>query len=183
MRDDNRGWLQTFTGKKVWPLDPRPEDICIEDIAHALSNICRYTGHVRRFYSVAQHSVLVSQILPRNLQLCGLLHDAAEAYICDLPRPLKQSEPFGSIYKEHEETLERCIAEKFSLPFPWPLEIKHADNVLLMTERRDLMATPPRPWTIRAEPLDITIHPWSPENSELRFIERFDELQRIPRRG
>lgn len=82
-------WIMTHTGKKFKPFNPRTEDIDIEDIAHALSNICRFNGHVNQFYSVAEHSVLVSVLCPEELKLKGLLHDAAEAYLGDVPSPLK----------------------------------------------------------------------------------------------
>ena len=79
-------WMQTHSGIQFWPLDPRPEDILIEDIAHALSNQCRFAGHCCFHYSVAQHSVLVSENVPAQDAMWGLLHDAGEAYLVDLPR-------------------------------------------------------------------------------------------------
>src|ERR1700724_2684254 len=84
------GWQQTFTGRRFYPLSPRVEDVCIEDIAHALSNICRYGGHCREFYSVAQHCNMVSDWMP-EFKLEGLLHDSPEAYIGDMVRPVKHS--------------------------------------------------------------------------------------------
>lgn len=82
-------WIMTHTGKKFRPFSPRIEDIDIEDIAHALSNLCRFNGHTSKFYSVAEHSILVSELCPDELKLKGLLHDAAEAYLGDVPSPLK----------------------------------------------------------------------------------------------
>ena len=92
-------WIQTFTGKRIYPFDPDPDLICIDDIAHALSNICRFTGHVKHFYSVAQHSVIVANAIPdslgvphtNELYLQALLHDAQEYLFSDLSRPLKRS--------------------------------------------------------------------------------------------
>ena len=80
--------MSTYTGKKFFPFDPRPEQICIEDIAHGLSMLCRFSGQCPYFYSVAEHSIYVVHCLPDNLQLEGLLHDASEAYLADLPRPV-----------------------------------------------------------------------------------------------
>ena len=86
-------YLSTYTGKKFYPYDPRPEQICIEDIAHGLSMLCRFAGQCRFFFSVAEHSIAVAHLLPANLKLFGLLHDASEAYLADLPRPVKAGLP------------------------------------------------------------------------------------------
>lgn len=93
MNERKGDWIQTYTGRQFWPLDPKPEEVCIEDIAHALSQQCRYAGHTIRFYSVAQHSVEIALRVPRAAALWGLLHDAAEAYLVDLPRPVKYLMP------------------------------------------------------------------------------------------
>lgn len=90
LSQDN-SWIQTFSGRQFFPLEPRVEDVCIEDIAHGLSNLCRYAGHCECFYSVAQHCLLVSRVVPREHALRGLLHDASEAYLIDVPRPIKHS--------------------------------------------------------------------------------------------
>lgn len=169
-------WFQTVSGVKFYPLDPRAEDIDIGDIAHGLAHQCRFAGHVRRFYSVAQHSVLVSRILPAELALVGLLHDAAEAYTGDLIRPMKlalreQTPAFDAI----EQRIEFLIAEVFGLPFPWPPEVKHADNVLLATERRDLLPVQ-REWSLREAPLADVIRPWGPREARTHFMSRFVAL-------
>lgn len=165
-------WFQTHTGVQFYPIDPRPEDINITDIAHGLSHVCRFGGHTREFYSVAQHSVIVSQIVPSELALVGLLHDASEAYLGDMVRPLKLSMPE---YRRAEERLERVIAEVFGIAFPYPPEIKHADNVALMTERRDLLAVH-RAWSWKVEPLAMPIVAWSPQLARRMFLARFKEL-------
>jgi len=173
MRDPN-GWIQTFTGKQFWPLDPRIEEIDFYDVAHALANICRYTGHVKSFYSVAQHSVLMSDIVPAADRRWALMHDAAEAYLTDIARPLKRAPEFAA-YREAEERLERCIAERFDLPWPMPESVKAADLRMLATERRDLMATPPIPWrsTAGIEPLQYTIEPQTPQAAKRSFMATF----------
>ena len=173
------GWFQTYTGKLFFPGDPRVEEICIEDIAHALSMVCRFAGHCREFYSVAQHSVLVSLTVPPSLALDGLLHDASEAYIHDITRPMKRL-PGMAYYRELEHRTEMLIAERFGLTMPQPPEIKDADNRVLMTERRDLL-TIHRDWTWRAEPLPERIAAWSPEMAEVAFLTRFEALT-LPRK-
>jgi len=174
------GWIQTFTGRAFWPLDPRTEDIVIEDVAHALSNMCRYTGHTRVFYSVANHAVLASHACAPEDALEGLLHDASEAYLVDVPRPIKH---YMVLYKDVEARLEVVIAERFDLRYPWPPSVKTADNALLATERRDLMAPPPMPWRPEetVDPLKEHIDPWPPAIAERLFLERFHEL--VQQRG
>src|SRR5438552_3035736 len=108
-------WIQTFTGKKFFPLEPNADDICIEDIAHSLSMQCRFNGHSKQFYSVAQHSVLIASWwfgdYPK-LAKYALLHDASEAYLSDIPRPLKQLPEF-EFYKKAEQLLQDLIYAKF----------------------------------------------------------------------
>lgn len=170
-----REWIQTFTGRRFWPLDPRAEDIRIEDIAHALSNICRFTGHTLKFYSVAQHSVLVSRIVPPADALWGLLHDASEAYLTDIAKPVKESPAFAE-YKLAEDKLARVVAEAFSLPWPMPASVKKADCVLLATERRDVMRSTDLAWNVPAEPMLRRITPWTPEAAEQAFLDRYQYL-------
>lgn len=158
--------IQTVSGNLVHLNDPKVADIDIGDIAHALSHICRYTGHCREFYSVAQHSVLVSRCLPPHLALWGLLHDAAEAYIGDVSKPLKLviEDSYGPI----EERMEAVIAERFGLTTPIPAEVKEADLRMLVTEKRDLMAE--CDWGRGLpEPYDFRITAWSPAVARRRF--------------
>lgn len=138
-RGDSNTYIRTATGRQMWPLDPHPDDIVIEDIAHALALQCRWTGHVREPFSVAQHCCLVSDLMPPELRLTGLLHDASEAYLVDLARPVKKAPGLGEIYMQVEARLEKVLAEKFGLVYPYPLKIKEADNSLLLAEKRDLM--------------------------------------------
>jgi hypothetical protein len=170
---DDHSWIQTYSGLQFWPLSPRPEDVRIEDIAHALSMKCRYAGHCREFYSVAQHSVLVSENVPPADALWGLLHDAGEAYFADIVRPIKKSHP---IFDEIEAAIMASICDAFGLPPDQPESVSRADVVLLMTERRDLLATPPRPWSLRAEPLEEHIVPMQPFEAEAVFLSRFRSL-------
>jgi hypothetical protein len=165
--------MQTFTGRQFWPLDPRVEEIDIRDIAHALSLLCRFGGHVERFYSVAEHSIHVATALPKELQLWGLLHDATEAYLVDVPRPIK---PFLKGYAEAEARLMRVIGLRYQLPAEMPKEVKDADNRILINECNALMSAPPAPWDFEPEPLDITIHCWEPRLAESVFLDAFHAL-------
>ncbi len=126
--------IKTWTGR-IDPLNPTVDDINIEDIAHSLARQCRYNGHCNGFLSVARHSIWVSEHLMflgygTQTQLTGLLHDAAESYLGDLVRPIKQSE-FGVEYLKVEAVLEEVIASKFGLPFPFPEVVRQADNWVL----------------------------------------------------
>ena len=169
------GWIQTYTGRAIWPLEPDPAHVCIEDIAHALSMKCRYTGHVREFYSVAEHSVYVSHIVPPEDALWGLLHDAPEAYLPDIARPIK-SAIVG--FKVVENMMMAAIATRFGLPGDMPESIKHADLVMLATESRDLMSAPPYRWltTEGITPLEQTIKPLLPIAAKASFLSRFKQL-------
>ena len=137
---DGRGPnMQLASGKPFFPLDPRPDEIDIEDIAIALSRICRFGGHTKSFYSVAEHSILVSLLVPDEHRLTALLHDATEAYIGDMIRPLKSQIPQ---FSEIENNIWSAIAERFSLPVEMPSCVKDADVLALAIEKRDVMAEP-----------------------------------------
>lgn len=177
---DERSWIQTFTGKQVFPLNPQADDIDIEDIAHALSMICRYTGHTRVFYSVAQHATLMTWVCNKTgytlaERRAALLHDASEAYLCDVARPIK---PYLGDYRDFEDNLTKVIFDKFGVPYPLPPVIKQLDLVMLATERRDLLATPPIPWvsTENITPLDFEIIPWPPRTAKEFFLSTFRDL-------
>jgi uncharacterized protein len=170
-------WIQTYTGKQFWPLSPLPEDIVIEDIAHALSMQCRFGGHVRTFYSVAQHSVHVSLLVEPQYALWGLLHDAAEAYLVDLPRPIKKFSEMGLLYQEIEAALMTVICRRFGLQEQEPYAVKKADNTMLVTEMRDLMAEPPKAWDCgEVHPLHERLLTMSQEAAEVAFLRRFKGL-------
>lgn len=176
---DRGDWFPTYTGIKFYPTNPDHSEINIIDIAHALSMQCRFAGHVAYFYSVAQHSVLVSQNVPPELALAGLLHDAAEAYCQDLIRPVKHSPGFEE-YRRIELRLEEFIAEKFKVGDAlWAPSVKLHDNRALMTERRDLYAPGVGEkfvWSVTAEPYAECIVPWAPSLAEVRFLRRYCEL-------
>lgn len=148
----------------------------IRDIAHALAHLCRFTGHTRRFYSVAQHSVLVSHIVPKEHAMEGLMHDAAEAFIGDVSAPLKGMLPD---YKRLEERVEAVVFERFGLPSCLPACVKTADLIALRTEQRDLMGADSHRWlsTDEVRPLVQVIEPLPPEQACVQFLERFAQLR------
>lgn len=168
-------WMQTYTGKAFWPLDARPDEIDPHDIAHALSMLCRYGGHCEFFVSVAEHSCLISDAVSPENALWGLVHDASEAYMVDLPRPIKNSPGFEQ-YRVYENRLLAVIAEAFGLPTEMPAEVKDADNRILLDERDQLMKSPPRDWGLPGEPLGVHVTGWSPSRAKQEWLARFKRL-------
>ena len=172
-------FIETFTGVRFQPLAPVVTTIKIEDIAHALSNQCRFSGHVRAHYSVAEHSVRVSELLEswradEHVQLWGLLHDASEAYLVDLPTPLKLCRRIGDGYRAAERRLMGAVRRRFSLRGPEPKLVRRADAVLLSTEVRDVMFARPTHWAkLTEEPLPARIRPWAPATAEYEFLRRY----------
>lgn len=170
------GKIITHTGKWFDVLNPNPDDVDIEDIAHALANQCRFTGHIDEFYSVAQHSVLVANATPAPWKLHALLHDASEAYLSDIARPIKKHPAFGAFYLEAEERLEEAVYEHFHVnPKNGHERVKQADDILLRTEVRDLM-----PSTFPVYPGDTLteeIIPWTPKRAKREFLRKYSELR------
>jgi uncharacterized protein len=165
-------WMQTYTGKQFFPVDPREEDVCIEDIAHALSMLCRYGGHCLRFYSVAEHCVHAASLAPKELKLVSLLHDASEAYLCDIIRPLKC---FLSDYIKLEQKLEVIICRRFSIPYPFPKEVKRLDDAMLTAEKKQNMERPPEKWYLSEDAANVKLQYWLPEEAEHEFLKAFRE--------
>jgi len=174
----NDPWIQTYTGRRFTPTNPVIEAIVLEDIAHPLSMQCRFSGHTKEFYSVAQHSVLVSYICDRADALWGLLHDASEAYLVDIPRPIKQSGKFDN-YLEFEKVMQKAVCKRFGLPEEMPASVKMADDTLLMTEARDLMSPLHAGWTITGDPLPFHIKAVPQPIAKSMFIKRFWELTNL----
>jgi len=171
-------FIKTFTGQHIDYRNVRAEQINIEDIAVALSNICRFAGHVPEFYSVAQHAVLCSQIVQAEFAFEALMHDAAEAYCQDIPAPLKRLLPD---YQRIEEEVDIVIRQKYGLPENMSPPVKYADLIMLATERRDLDLDDGSVWPVLEgiPPAEITIIPLKPGQAFGLFINRFHELMEI----
>lgn len=168
-------WIQTITGRAFPVLAPSPSDVDIEDIAHSLSNQCRFAGHTREFYSVAQHAVICSYNVPSESAWAALHHDDPEAYCVDLPRPLKHSGLLDN-YRDIEEVIWQAIAGKMGIDPVLPQCVKDADVRCLLTEQRDLMGRQVKPWEDVAKPYDFTIIPLTPRQAKLEFLKRYKEL-------
>lgn len=167
--------IHTFTGREFWPMDPRAADVDIEDIAHALSMQCRYAGHGLQFYSVGEHSVRVAGWLsftgePRSTILQGLLHDATEAYLVDVPRPVKA---FLVGYREAEAKVWEAVAQRFDLPLALAPAVHQADNRIIADEMAQNMVKPDPAYN---DPLGITLQFWSPKEAEAQFLSTFYKL-------
>lgn len=176
-------WISLLSGAKFNYNKPEESDVTIEDIASALSNVCRFSGHLPRFYSVAQHLVNTSRIVSPSNRFTALMHDTAEAFTNDLPTPLKWALP---IFKELEVSIESAMGKKFGFEYPYPQEVKEADTIMLMLEKYYVKGDD-SVWPLYekydkfyVEPyrhlVDIE-HSWQPVRAKREFLERFYELQ------
>lgn len=173
-QDGADGWIETFDGNFVHYINTNePTNFTIEDIAHSLSQLCRFNGHCKDFYSVAQHSCILAEHVDPELRLIALLHDAAEAYIGDITRPVKGLIPQ---IKEIEDHIHRQISANFGIPFPYPQIIDIIDSRLLLAEGAQLFKEPVH-WTCGGlEPLEYEFGLlWAPKNAEIKFLQRFKE--------
>lgn len=179
------GWIQTYTGRLFWPLDPQPVDVDIRDIAHALALNCRYSGHCDTFYSVAQHCVFVADLVEAHcIQKLGrmptldelrwaLLHDAAEAYLADLPRPVK---PEIRGFADVEKRIENAIADRFGLPREIPEVVHHADFLCYATEKPKLMFRGPDWPMVEGLPVYLMLDAMEWREAERAYLDRFYKL-------
>lgn len=158
--------IRTYTGADVDPWGPSGR-IAIEDIAHSLAMQCRFGGHTDQFYSVAEHCVRASYLVPPGHRLAALLHDASEAYLLDVPRPLKAR---MIVYQEAEDRLMRRISRQFGFLWPMSAEVRAADELMLQQEARNFMGAPG---------VHALIEPMPPLKAEVEFLFRFNALQRF----
>lgn len=172
--------MKTYSGRQIWPLDPKRFDLSIDDVAHHLSMLCRWNGACRSFYSVAQHSVYVARLMPPELQAAALLHDAAEAYVGDVVRPFKRQVwvgEAGTILRTVNEVEGVILRELFlGLAVDWPSDsqwqaIKQVDDAVMGAEARDLFDHDPD-WYLHQPEVPkaaISIRPRGPVAAEEEF--------------
>lgn len=179
--NNGKAYIITYTGRQFFLLQAEPEDICVRDIAHALAMQCRWTGHCKFHYSIAQHAYYCSYIGPEEFAFERLNHDDSEAYMGDMNRPLKHYTEAGVAYRHQEAKLERTIKEAFGI---YPVEhpsVHVADEVMLYTEKAQLLpvvefeGSNVYPPTAPSETL--VIERWTPEQAEANFLRRWYELQ------
>lgn len=172
---DRRGdWMQAYPARRFWPLDPRAGEVSIESIAHSLAMQCRYGGHCLRFYSVAEHCVLLARWVEPRWALWALLHDASEAYLVDVPRPVKAG---LEGYKRIEAVVMDAVVKRFNLlPFRIPIAVHEADMRITTDEHQQNMA-PGLVWgTDELEPLGVKLQFWSPDEAERQFLAEFEAI-------
>lgn len=160
---NTEGRIRTYSGFYIDPLNPNPDAINIQDIAHALTNQCRFAGHTQRRFSVAQHSIMVADSVPDKHKLAALLHDASEAYLLDIPTPVKAQ---LSGYMEAEERLMQVIAKKFGFTYPLHMSIKEADKNALEWEWHNCV-------------VNDNIETWDRKSTEELFLWRFREYSAL----
>ena len=185
LQPTGRAWIATASGEKFYLLNPTPETIHIGDIAHALAMACRWTGHTKYHYSVAQHSYYCSLLVKPKFAASALLHDASEAYLGDMNRPLKYFTRAGVEYRKIEERVEEVIYRKFGLPYPMPAEVKEADDQMLYAEKFQLLTITEATrwealaWSAGETQAPITIERWTPRRAKKMFLKRFAELYNL----
>jgi 5'-deoxynucleotidase YfbR-like HD superfamily hydrolase len=174
-----RACITTFTGKRFYLLEPVIEDIDIRDIAHSLSMQCRWTGHSKFHYSVAQHCYYCSFLGSKKEAFDRLMHDASESYLSDISRPLKHYTDVGTMYRLQERIIQNAIRHRFGLGKE-PKSVHEADNQMLFAEKKQIMGDPD--WDESLEihtnygTASINIKKWSPEYAERMFLKRFKQL-------
>lgn len=170
-------WIETHSGRKFEFLSPTPDMVDIDDIAHSLSRQCRFSGHTSKFYSVAEHSINVSLLSTNKLE--GLLHDASEAYLLDIPSPIKQ---YLTNYKEIEHKVMCAIADKFGFWYPLPPDIKDADHAQLKTEAKHLLPSQGKDWADQYQTkiqVGITPKCLVPDLAKEMFLGMFEMINQL----
>jgi hypothetical protein len=171
-------FMSTAAGLPYWPLDPRPEEVNIETIAHHLAMKVRWNGSVKRYYSVAEHSYYVSLMTDPEDALEGLMHDGSEAYNGDLIRPLKYDDEFATPFRKVEHLNEEAIAKRFNLRFPYPASVKRADEAVTAAEWDQIVIQGAASAGMHDRSLIYPgiIHGWSWEQAKGMFLQRFHDL-------
>lgn len=190
MTDKNsvKDWMMTYTGRQVWPLHMTDDDVNIDDIAHSLALQCRFNGMVSDFYSVAEHCLLISQWLEANgydvqTQLTGLLHDANEAYLSDMIRPIKNAlGPAYEPFRKAGATIDEIIARKYGSTHPFPHAVHEADSRIINDEKQFLFGTG-KPWIHGGSPLGVEIKCLDPRQAERMYRFRFYKLMGFKEAG
>jgi len=189
-------WMEVASGTRFYPLDPRASEVHLSDVASSLAKQCRYNGHTRFFYSVAEHSVLMADWLFREygdplLAYQGLMHDAPEAYLGDMVRPLKRNMPafvaaelpvWQTIVEAFPVLRRKGLSQDLAAPGPYGLDarVHQADNRILVDERAQVMRPSSNPWGIdHLEPLGVTIEGWHPGDAESNFLFAEEEYRKL----
>lgn len=181
-------WIGLLSGARMDYDAPEESDVTLDDLASALSNICRFSGHLPCFYSVAQHLVNTSRIVPSEFAFDALMHDTAEAFTNDLPTPLKWSLP---IFKELEVKIESAMSRRFGFAYPYAPEVKLADTQMLLLEKK-YVKLDDREWPnypdlapeVERELLSkVDLKPWQPVRAKREFLERYGQLLKMPADG
>lgn len=189
-----RGWMQTYSGRKFYPLAPLVDDIELMDVVHGLAMTCRYGGQCRRFYSVAEHCLIVSSLVEQHARNAGmaepevralareaLMHDSSEAYIGDMIRPLKH-QPEMIEFRRAEAAIETAIFAKFGIVSTHESHaiIKTIDNRILVDEISQLMPLPEMylesPLLAEESPFGVKLACWEPQRAQEQFMARYREL-------
>lgn len=180
MANKDKAYIVTYTGKQFWLLEPRIQDVDVKDIAHALSLQCRWTGHCKHHYSIAQHAYYCSLLGPETEAFARLNHDNSEAYMGDMNRPLKHYTAAGPAYRRQEAVVQDVIKQAFGLAQIDPPSVHRADEVMLFTELAQIVAPisfePSNPWAPPEDLAKIEIEEWTPKHAEQMFLQRFQEL-------
>lgn len=177
-------WIESFSGRRIYYEDPDPDSICIEDIAHSLSMQCRYNGHCIRFASVAEHCVILCEAFGWGNEdaYALLMHDASEAYLSDLPRPIKYT---LDSYLALEAKFDAIIAKKFGVVNANSPVVSNWDRRIVLDERAQNMSRSGNDWNLPGDltPLGVKLHFWTPGEAEGRFLQNFHRLGRILNRS
>lgn len=177
----DEAYIETYTGKTVFFMDPDPSMFDIHDIAHALSNNCRWTGHCKNFISVAEHSYWASTLVDPKYAMEALMHDASEAYLTDVAAPIK---PYLTNYYEIEAKIMKALSVQFNFQYPLPKKVKQIDTLLLSEEAYQVVPSQGKQWKMwesiggRPEKRDLEFGFWTPEEAEEMFMFQYYAISR-----